>query len=54
MSKTSRGQYFLRNSETLPCGNLTPLWESRDKLSFMFLCIFHGLLKLTPSQFLQF
>ena len=23
-------------------------------LSFMFLCIFHGLLKLNPSKFLQF
>ena len=53
MSKTSRGQYFLRKPETYHVlkghsGHLT------ISLSFMFLCIFYGLLKLKPSEFLQF
>ena len=53
MLKNSRGQYFLRNGGTLHVlkgrpGNLT------ISLSFMVLCIFHGLLKLNPSEFLHF
>ena len=50
MSKTSRGQYFLRNGGTLSrakhsSGNFT------ISLSFMFLCIFNGLLKLNQVNF---
>ena len=54
MSKTSRGQYFLRNGGTVPRAK-RPLRESHENLSFMFLCIFHGLLKLSANDFvLQF
>ena len=53
MLKTLRGLYFLRNYRTQPRG-LKPLRESHDKFSFMFLCIFHDLLKLNPREFSQF
>ena len=51
MLKTSQGQYFLRNGGTLSRAK-RPLRESHA--NFMFLCIFHGLLTLNPSEFLQF
>ena len=54
MSKTSRGQYFLPNGGTLPRAKRA-LQESHDKFKlYVALCIFHGLLKLYPSEFLQF
>ena len=53
MSKNLRGEYFLRNGKILPRASRL-LRESHDKLSFMFLIIFHGLLKLNSSEFLQF
>ena len=49
MSKTSQGQYFLRNCETQKS-----LRECHDKFRLYVLCIFRGLLKLNPSEFLQF
>ena len=53
MSKNSQGQYFIRNGGTLPRAK-RPLRESHDKFKLYFLCIFHGLLKLNPSEFLHF
>ena len=52
MSKTLRGQYFLRNGGTQPPAR-RPLWESRDKFTFCF-CNFHSLLKLNRSDFSEF
>ena len=50
MLKFVRGYCFLRNGETLPRGWRT-FWKSHNKLSFMFLCIFHGLLKSNTWEF---
>ena len=46
MSKTSWGQYFLRNCGTLPRGNLTPLWESHDKFKFYVFMHFPWFIKV--------
>ena len=53
MSKNSRVSIFLEMAEHYHVlkgrsGNLT------ISLSFMLLCIFHGLLKSNPSEFLHF
>ena len=53
MSKTSLGQYFHRNGGTLPPAK-RPLRESHDKFKLNVFMHFHGLLKLNPSDFLQF
>ena len=53
MSKTSWGQYFLRNGGALPPAK-RPLRESHDKFKFYVFVHLPWFIKLNPSDFLQF
>ena len=50
MSKTSGGQYFLRNGETLPCAKRPPQ-ESHDKFKLYVFMHFPWFIKVEPKWF---
>ena len=48
MSKTSRGQYFLRNGATLPRAKM-PLWESDNKFKLYVFMHFPWFIKVESN-----